>query len=667
MRRYIITVLLLLTGGPLMAGAKKPGDTALSKLSLQQLKHRETQINTELSQLARTSLRSGIGSIGYRSMRHEIAEKTEWVEIELEGETQLDEIVLVPVLRRDSEEFFLADGFPEIIRIFTGSDSNHIGTLLSETYSEKETQGIAPVVIPANGVSASWVRIEASQLDQEANGNQYLLQLAEVMIFSNQKNLALRRPVKTSSVYPTSVSAWDKHLLVDGQTPYVMNAAQGKGSDGYLGPRSLLPSLTLDLGETFPLSGIRLHALHRVNTVPQANSARLGIPNQLLIEGASTPDFQDAITLLDFRRTSDVDTGPIMMWNILETPCRYVRLTATKPAKSPTRIGFSEIELFAQGQNVALGKPVCNNLRPNKMIQTTLTDGLNLYGRILPTRTWLNQLARRHSLELELPQIEAELALRYAEQNATLRWMTRLAALLAAGIGFTILIDWNLRMRHATQIRERFAADLHDELGANIHTIGLLGDLAREAESRAELLELLDRSRVFTERSGDAVRYCTNMLEARGLCEDLVEDMKRSSERLLADLDHDLSFENTEHLKNLPPRKRIDLFFFYKECLNNIIRHSGATQVVTRLKTTPNELTLTITDNGLGLGDNVPSSLKRRARLLRAKLDVETPPSGGTKITLRLRHRRRRHGAKSESKNTEQTPNIPFETNRGRP
>jgi signal transduction histidine kinase len=121
--------------------------------------------------------------------------------------------------------------------------------------------------------------------------------------------------------------------------------------------------------------------------------------------------------------------------------------------------------------------------------------------------------------------------------------------------------------------------------------------------------------------------------------------MKRSSDRLLADLKHTITFEGEQLLNQLKPRKRIDLFFFYKESLTNIIRHSGATEVTTRLTAAPDLITLSITDNGHGLADlpngsGVPASLKRRARLLRAQVTAESPAEGGTRITLKLRMRR---------------------------
>ena len=221
--------------------------------------------------------------------------------------------------------------------------------------------------------------------------------------------------------------------------------------------------------------------------------------------------------------------------------------------------------------------------------------------------------------------------------------MIWVAALLAAGIGFTFLIDRITRLRQIARIKERLAADLHDELGANLHTIGLLCDLAKEkVDSREKAIGLLERCRIFTERSAAAARNCTDMLEAKEFYEDLAEEMRRSTVRLLADLEHDLSFEGEHYLPQLKPRQRIDLFFFYKECLANILRHSGATSVRARVVADTKIICLAVKDNGHGIHDpatsnGIPASLKRRAHLLGAQLAMDRPVDGGTCITLKLK------------------------------
>ena len=221
-----------------------------------------------------------------------------------------------------------------------------------------------------------------------------------------------------------------------------------------------------------------------------------------------------------------------------------------------------------------------------------------------------------------------------------------LAALLAAGIGFTILIDRMLRMRQIVKIRERFAADLHDELGANLHTIGLLSDLAEEAQgSPSELSMLHQRIRKVTEQTGTAVRHCTDLLEAEGLYTALLGDMERAARRIMAKFSHEISVEGEAHLAQLKPRTRADLFLFYKECLVNISRHSDATEFSTQLTASPKQIQLSVHDNGRGIAEAIPKSLKRRAKLLRGKMRVESPVTGGTTIhlTLRIRRNQRNH------------------------
>jgi signal transduction histidine kinase len=130
------------------------------------------------------------------------------------------------------------------------------------------------------------------------------------------------------------------------------------------------------------------------------------------------------------------------------------------------------------------------------------------------------------------------------------------------------------------------------------------------------------------------------MIVAKGICEDLVAEMRRDSRRLLADLEHSITFEGEEILGRLPRRKRIDLYLFQKEALINIIRHSGATEATTRLVANPGEIVLTISDNGCGIADGPPPSLRRRARLLGADLSVDPPEAGGTRIVLKLKSRK---------------------------
>ena len=626
--------------------------TPLHDLSLPELEQRLEAIDSELASLARPTLRRGSGSIGFRTKWQRTAEQSEWIEIDLGRALPIDEIALVPILYRDAEEGFRSDAFPETLRITYGTDNERPGTLMGEFHFSAQDTGIEPCIISAGNVTASWLRIEAPRLSARAFDGWYVLQFSEIMIFSDSENVALRRPVAVSSKLPNNDVSWDERFLVDGQMPYLMDTRQGLGSIAYLVLGSGPASLIVDLGHAQPISRIHLHEVEKSDTIPQTDNSRVGTPPRMRIEGATLPDFSDAITLLETNTDRIIDQGPILMWPFPEAVCRYVRIVDL--SENPEfRIGFAEIEIFSNKQNVARGavvqsdppdeRPLAEPDKGGTRTLPTLTDGQNLTGEILPIRTWLNQLARRASLEVERPKVVTELNQRYTQQKVNLRRMSWLAALLAAGIIITLLTQTIIRQRAVFRTRERIAANLHDELGANLHAMGLFGDLAKKEANKhgdgaqwSKLITYVDEVRTLTTKTGETARYCTNMLEAKDIHEGFVRELRHMTEHLLIDLEYTLSITGEPQLQALKPRKRTDLFLFYKECLTNIIRHSEATKVVTRITVENNRVTLTVEDNGCGLSEP-PKALKRRARLLGAELRIENPDNGGTSITLQLR------------------------------
>lgn len=651
MHRIVIISLTSLLAATLSAMTSS-AQTLPKRLSTTQLEQRLETIDAELDQLARFNPRSGTGSIGYRSTEHPDADHLEWVQVELEQPTPIDQIVLVPTLGRDTENGFQADGFPVEFRILAGTDANSAGTVIA-SFSEQDLllPRIAPLVLTCD-TTASWLRVEATKLSARQFNSEFSLELAELLIFSGEENVAINRPVTLSSPdYSNQAIAQlgrRKEFLVDGFMPYQMDTGQGDHTVAFFnGANSnTTPSITIDLKAVVPVSRLHLHTVEQSDTAPQGTTSGFGLPEYLIVEGAQRADFSDAVRLMEYHKTSIYAVGPILVHTFPETPCRYVRLTALEPhliqgdQRVWAKVGFAEIELFSHGENVALGKPVTTEFLATYRPSSLLTDGSNFYGRILSTREWMAQLAQRHELERERPPIAAELSQRYAQQQTMLQRMIWLATLLLIVIGFILVINRSLRHRAIHRIREQIAADLHDELGANLHAIGLLSDFARREKENPEQLEkLMQRMRALTQRTAAAAKYCTNMLEAEGLYDDLAEDMRRTATRITTDHQHDLSFEGEERLPNISPRKRIGLYLFYKESLTNIIRHAEATQITTRLIAGDTTLTLTITDNGHGLNGKIPSSLKRRARLLKAKLSTESLASGGTQVTLQLKTR----------------------------
>lgn len=618
------------------------------ELSLKQLEQRRDDIDLEISQLARFSLRGEVGSNGYRSRWFDHADKPQWVQVDLGQEVSIDEIILAPTLSR-TQNGIRCDGFPIRFQVLVGSAENDEGTVIA-SFSEDDQilPRIAPLIIPCSGITGSWVRIEASQLSSRDFDGRFVLQFSELFVFSGAENCALRRPVTAPDNFNYLIDSWGERFLTDGSVPYLMDAATGERSLAYLSWIDMVdaPSLTVDLERPCKFDTITLHAVDQSDTIPQSGPGDVGIPRLFRVEGALKEDFSDASVLLEGRQKSIYDISPMMSWNISpEKAYQFVRLTAVESyifdngSVRRKQIGFAEIELFNDDINLALGKAIsCNfiNETNGNRPLNTLNDGQNFYGSILPVREWMHQLARRHDLEKERPIIASELQNRYTLQERNLRRMYWLAAALAVGILITFLTDRIIRMRHVAWIRSRFAADLHDEVGADLHTIGLLSDLATDAkDSPKKLTKLLRQIRSTTEETGAAVRHCSNLQETILIGTELSTELRRAAQRILVKVEHELSIEGDYYLSRLRPRIQSDLYLFYKECLINVGRHANATRLETCLVATSREVHLTVSDNGVGVG-KVPASLKRRARLLRAVVVVGQPEGGGTKITLKF-------------------------------
>jgi signal transduction histidine kinase len=664
MSRYTKPLIAALLPALILSAA--PAATPPEALSLNQLETRRNAIDTELDQLARLTLRSGVGNIGWISNSQKDPTAPIWVHITLSDPEPFDRIVLAPVLWNDAVKGPQADGLPEAFEILAGREGDPEGRVIASRCSaDRFLPRIAPLEIRVPPTSADWVRIQSTRLAPHARNGNYRFKLAEIMVFSGQRNIALNQPVLASS----TVGGWGDAAIypaamVDGLTPYLMDAAIGTKSDPYMAfSKHGEPfAFVVDLAESLPIDAIRLHGADVNEYIPQINPSDFGMPKRLIFEAANQADFSDAEPLLDYRLDSVYQAGNILEWRIPETRCRYVRLSVPADAwpldagKNQFCISFAELEILSDGQNVAEGQTV--RFPPQATFKNSraasLTDGRNHFGAILPLAEWLNQLARRHDLETERPVVTAELNRRYARQKENVRQLSWIAVLLTSGIGFIILFERMHRQRSLHKTRERIAANLHDELGANLNALALLGDFAQslmdqqgKQEQWAQLTKVIREVRNLSKETGETARHCTNLLEITGQYESLIEEIRRAANRLLADMKHEITFTHEEMLKKLHPERRIDLALFYKECLNNIVRHAGATHVTTQVAGSPKGIALSIQDDGRGLSGSakpdVPASLKRRARLLGGKITVETPAEGGTLITLKIRFRRGPH------------------------
>jgi two-component system NarL family sensor kinase len=94
----------------------------------------------------------------------------------------------------------------------------------------------------------------------------------------------------------------------------------------------------------------------------------------------------------------------------------------------------------------------------------------------------------------------------------------------------------------------------------------------------------------------------------------------------------------------LDDQKELIVFRIIQEVFNNVIKHAGASELLTQINFLPDVLTITITDNGKGFdvtNENIIFGLglrnmQNRAQLVGAELKLTSIPRKGTTVTLSL-------------------------------
>ena len=633
------------------------GGLCAQERDIDSLRERLGEIDAKLAGLASFSLQTSVGPIGWRSGDHGDADHTEWVRIDLGAEQEIDLIALVPALARGGYNAYETDAFPLRFQIIAGTEHDVEGKVIA-SFSEQDavTPRIAPLCIPCPRTRASWIKLEATRLGVRSWDGRYVLQLAEMMVFRDQENIALGCPLKTSSDDNYNQGARQTPFLVDGALPYLMHSP-GKKTTAYFTrlEEGTVANFTVDLGGVFPVNRLRMHSMDVSDTVPQANRANFAFPQHLILEGALQPDFADARVLCEYVQKSMYDVSSIVQLRFTELPCRYLRFSVpaadfVDSAEIDTRVdllGFAELEVFAGGRNVLAGCEISADFDDSSAHNTPafLTDGANAYGSIIDTRDWIEQLALRHDLETERPQVQASLDGLFSEQEQQFALLKNLSFLIGGALAIVILLSHIIRLRQMSRLRQRLAADLHDQVGANLHAIGLLSDIAREealmlapTEEQAPLLSAVGEIRDTTERTAASVRHCSDTLEPHSLHADFEEDMRRIAHRMMEGYDYTITVSDKEQMARLKPLRCADLFLFYKECLVNISRHAHASCFDAMIEAKQGKIRLTITDNGSGMpAGMIPPSIKRRAKILRGKLSIESPVADtgqGTRIIL---------------------------------
>ena len=195
--------------------------------------------------------------------------------------------------------------------------------------------------------------------------------------------------------------------------------------------------------------------------------------------------------------------------------------------------------------------------------------------------------------------------------------------------------------------RARIARDLHDQLGANLTQVTLLGEMAEadkeqpgEVEQHAQQICATARD---TARSLDEIVWAVN--PSNDTLEGLANYACKYAQDYFALAGVSFRSELPTGLpaKPIPPEVRHNVFLAFKEAVNNVVKHAQATEARVKLQLEPGRFILSVTDNGRGLGDisgkqlrNGMRNMNRRLADVHGEFEIASGPQGGTVVQLKV-------------------------------
>lgn len=242
----------------------------------------------------------------------------------------------------------------------------------------------------------------------------------------------------------------------------------------------------------------------------------------------------------------------------------------------------------------------------------------------------------------------AEEALRRAHDELEIRVQRRTAELKAANAKLQTAISERKRLENelleiTEKERRRIALDLHDDLGQKLSGIALM--------TKGLELKLIKTKADTAKEAGKIHRLVQEtMTHASELAHDLATlDLKKKTlpEALkqLAEHARDLfgiscKFTHTGSVPTMDPHVVMQLYKIAQEALTNAIKHGKSNSVAISFAAEPQNLVLTIENNGLPFPDLQGRStgmglriMNYRASLIGGSLDVRANGSQGTQVT----------------------------------
>jgi ligand-binding sensor domain-containing protein/signal transduction histidine kinase len=193
--------------------------------------------------------------------------------------------------------------------------------------------------------------------------------------------------------------------------------------------------------------------------------------------------------------------------------------------------------------------------------------------------------------------------------------------------------------------RARIARDIHDQVGASLTQVSLLGEMVESDKDAPEEIEAhgkqISQTARETARALDEIVWTVN--PSNDTLDGLINYICKHAQDYLsvAGLRYRLEIPAELPRKNISPEARHNVFLAAKEAVTNIVRHAQASEVWIRLSLAPNYFTLKIEDDGRGFAPDKAAALRHGLSNMRKRMEdiggtfsIEPRVEGGTVVSF---------------------------------
>lgn len=610
-------------------------------------------IEKQLAELPLSGRTRVTNRLGYHSAVMKRGNQPAWVQVDLKQRQKIDAIALVP-LKTESPLYPEGYGFPLRfkVEIADNEDFSDARLIFGHTATDFANPGSYPVLLPVDADKARFVRVTSTR--HYKTEEDFAWGLSELIVLSGNYNVAAGKPVRAMNSMHIP-NTWAEANLTDSHSTIGMPVTtERSATSGWMSQwvkkQNESKWIEIDLGESVRVDEIRI-----VPAQPSdmGDTPGIGFPINFVITGGANSG-EDAM-IFDYETRYYVNPqGNAMVFDGLETPMRYFQIKATKIQRQGAFASFalSEVQIYADGKNIALGKKVevtdsYNDKKTTRWGPEFLVDGYTSQYRLTELPDYLNQLEERRQTLVRKQEIRRE---RKEKTEQVLTALAVIATSIFLGLfGFmaaALFRQRRVRLAEANRLRTQIARDLHDDIGSNLGSIALTSQIASAVPGLTEeAREDFEEIHKTAENTAESMRDIVWLIETGNTSfEDLFTKMRDVANHILSEVEHTFTADpGTFAEQTVSLRFRRHVFFAFKETLNNIRKHAGATEVDLKIEIDHRHLMFRIEDNGKGFdmdarrpgGRGVSNVIDRAARI-GGSCDFTTKPDCGTVVIFQV-------------------------------